>query len=249
MWTENRIANIQKNWWFFFQRSWNLFSNSFIKTQSMAAYFSLFTRLCLASVSQYIQLFAITELALHSTAHIPVSAQAVLIAHCCVVAVSDGCAPGAGLGHSVGQSHRHDGTGHPEWTGLGWLRPTDCGLGMSDLVGRDKDTINVNCVLQYVYCMWACWPTDALKPETVTVFFELDLELGYPAWHCRRDLPWRTLSLLILLTFMMWCWGQIGHNILQCIHIANKHNLMRIPRHVSYLVCCRADPWVAIAGK
>ena len=44
----------------FFQQSWDLFSNSFIKTESMAAPFSLFTGLCLASVSKHIQLFTIT---------------------------------------------------------------------------------------------------------------------------------------------------------------------------------------------
>jgi len=41
-------------------QSWNLFSSSCIKIESMAAYFSLFTGLCLASVSKCINRFAIT---------------------------------------------------------------------------------------------------------------------------------------------------------------------------------------------
>jgi len=35
-------------------------SNSFIKTESKAVYFSLFTVLSLASISKYLKLFAIT---------------------------------------------------------------------------------------------------------------------------------------------------------------------------------------------
>ena len=43
--------------------------------------------------------------------HVSVSAQTVLLTQCCVVVVSDGCAPKAGMSHSVGQSHCHDGVG------------------------------------------------------------------------------------------------------------------------------------------
>lgn len=43
-----------------FQQSWIPFSNSLIKIESRAAYFSLFTGPCLYSVSQCTQLFAIT---------------------------------------------------------------------------------------------------------------------------------------------------------------------------------------------
>ena len=68
--TENGISNTWKNWWVvfgFFLKSWKQFSNCFIKTESMAAYFLLFTGLCLGSISQCTQLFAITESALHCT--------------------------------------------------------------------------------------------------------------------------------------------------------------------------------------
>lgn len=43
-----------------FLPSWNLFSNSFIKMESMTAYSLLIRALCLASVSKCIQLLAIT---------------------------------------------------------------------------------------------------------------------------------------------------------------------------------------------
>lgn len=52
------VANIPKNW--FFQHSWNLFSSSFIRTESMAAYFLLFTKLCLANISKCMKLLAVT---------------------------------------------------------------------------------------------------------------------------------------------------------------------------------------------
>jgi len=59
MLTENGVTNKQKNWWFVLQ-SWNLLLNSCIKMESTAEYFLLFTGLCLASVSKYINLFANT---------------------------------------------------------------------------------------------------------------------------------------------------------------------------------------------
>lgn len=51
----------------FFCQSWNSFSNSFIKMESSAAYFSLFTGLRLGNVSKSMCLFAKTELVLHCT--------------------------------------------------------------------------------------------------------------------------------------------------------------------------------------
>ena len=50
--TENGITIIQKKVWFF-QKSWNLFSNTFIKNESKTAYFSLFTELFLVNTSKY----------------------------------------------------------------------------------------------------------------------------------------------------------------------------------------------------
>ena len=44
----------------FFWQSWDIFSNPFTRMDSKAAYFSLFIRLCLASTSKCIKLFAIT---------------------------------------------------------------------------------------------------------------------------------------------------------------------------------------------
>ena len=55
---ENGVANIVKNEWPFGQ-SWNLFSNSLIKTAGVAAYFSWLTELCLAEISECLKLFAI----------------------------------------------------------------------------------------------------------------------------------------------------------------------------------------------
>ena len=54
------------NWWFF-RQSWNLFSNSFTKTESMAVYSLLFRALWLASVSTCNYLPSL-ESALYSTA-------------------------------------------------------------------------------------------------------------------------------------------------------------------------------------
>jgi len=65
---------------FFFLQSWNLFSNSFIKRESMTAYSLLFIGMCLASVSKYIQLFAITWV---STAqHCPVFSRCWVMSVC-----------------------------------------------------------------------------------------------------------------------------------------------------------------------
>jgi len=55
--TENGVANIQEN--LSFWKSWNLCSNHFIKTESKAAHFSLFTGLCLANTSKCMKLSAI----------------------------------------------------------------------------------------------------------------------------------------------------------------------------------------------
>jgi len=56
---KTKLQVYKKNWWFFWQ-SQSLFSNSFIKMESMAAYFSPFTGLSLCSVSKCIQLFVLT---------------------------------------------------------------------------------------------------------------------------------------------------------------------------------------------
>lgn len=56
----NGVTNIQNKMIFFF-KSWNLFSNFYIKMGSSAADFSLFTGLSLANVSKRITFFAITE--------------------------------------------------------------------------------------------------------------------------------------------------------------------------------------------
>jgi len=59
MLTENGVANKLQDWKFF-QQSQNLFSNFFLKTESMAAQFLLFTKLRLVNISKSINLFAIT---------------------------------------------------------------------------------------------------------------------------------------------------------------------------------------------
>jgi len=94
--TENGVANIPKNLWLFWQ-SWNIFSNSLSKHKLKLHIFFLFTGLCLASVSKCIQLFAITSV---STAlgppRVPVSAQTVTIAYCCLVVMSNRWGPRPG---------------------------------------------------------------------------------------------------------------------------------------------------------
>jgi len=83
MLTENGVANIQKkhNDFFFFLWSWNLFSNSFLRTKSRVAHFLLFTGLHLDNESKCVQRLAITwaGTALHLP-HALVPSQTVLIA-------------------------------------------------------------------------------------------------------------------------------------------------------------------------
>ena len=59
MLTGNGVEKKKKKWWLL-QESWHLFSNSFIKMESLVAYFLLFTVLHLANVSKCIKLFAKT---------------------------------------------------------------------------------------------------------------------------------------------------------------------------------------------
>lgn len=74
MLAENRVANIPKKD-DFFQQSWNLFSNSFIKMESKAVCLSLFTGLCSANVLICIH-FPYFELC---PCHIVISAQTAFI--------------------------------------------------------------------------------------------------------------------------------------------------------------------------
>lgn len=96
--TENRIIDTPKTW-LYFRQSWNLFSNSCIKTKSMDAYFLPLPGLCLANVSQGIQLFATMRV---STALHPVPFSAHAETHLYVVVVSNGCKPQGQVGCRTG---------------------------------------------------------------------------------------------------------------------------------------------------
>lgn len=84
--TEIEVSTIQKNWFFFFQQSWNIFSDSFLTIESRTVCFLLFRALCLATVSQCINLFAITwASSVLCPPHALVSAQMGLTVHQCLV--------------------------------------------------------------------------------------------------------------------------------------------------------------------
>ena len=81
-----------------------------------------------AAFSQYIKMHTIFAVTVAGAArHLPrdlIAAQTALIGHHCVVAVGDGCTPGAGPSCSVEQSCRHDGMGQgmaAGWTGPGHM--------------------------------------------------------------------------------------------------------------------------------
>jgi len=90
----------------FFQHSWNLFSNSFIRMESMATYFSLFRGLYLANITKCIKLFAI---AWFSTAQSPLL-MLVSVQTAVLLLLSTGCIPRVRASHLAGNSH-HSGTG------------------------------------------------------------------------------------------------------------------------------------------
>jgi len=128
-----------------FWQSWNLFSNSCIKVQSRAAYFSQF----LGLYSQHIQLNTIICHNWVRTAlcppHVPVLAQTVPISCCCVISVGDGWAPEARLCHSaVQRHHRYIGnTRNCLWCGL-WLALSETQLAPVSLIRT--------CLLPKAYC-------------------------------------------------------------------------------------------------
>jgi len=110
----------------FFFSNLETFSNSFTKTESTAAYFSLITGLWLTTVSKCIQLFDIIWVT-HCTEPFPCpgfspdSADGTTVSGCC-------WAMGAcsGPGRSVGQSHCHDGAWQELdslWAAPGCLQP------------------------------------------------------------------------------------------------------------------------------
>jgi len=77
--------------------------------ESVAAYFLLFTGLCLASISKCVQLFVITSVS--TAVYLPCFQLSV---NCTLIRLllSDGCKPGAGMGLSVGKRyHCCDGRG------------------------------------------------------------------------------------------------------------------------------------------
>jgi len=85
-------------------------SNSFIKTESKAVYFSLFTVLSLASISKYLKLFAITWVStpLHPPCALD-SIKTVETAHWCLVAAEQ-WVPAQGQARLLGgKSCCHDG--------------------------------------------------------------------------------------------------------------------------------------------
>jgi len=127
MLTENGVTNINL-WFFFFWQSWSLFSNSCIKTECTAVYFSLFTGLCLTSVTKCRKLFARTWVSteLHSSRTL-ISAQTVPITYRCLIVESDECVPG----HSTGKN-RHQGAGHDasHAGAAGWTCLSKCSSGV-----------------------------------------------------------------------------------------------------------------------
>ena len=114
-----------------FLQSWNPFSNSFIKTESTAAYSSLFRGLCLANIPKCIQLFAITAV---STAQRYPSCALVSVDTDGWMLLSGGSVPGATLWWRAA-TFIVWGRG---WAALpyilGSMWPTGCGLDMHALV-------------------------------------------------------------------------------------------------------------------
>lgn len=95
--TENQVTDIQKIHDFFFPPLKPVLRFLY-HNGNTASHFSLFLKLCLASVSQWISLFVITWIstALYPPPYPVVSAQTVLMAHTEVqVMLSDGCMPRA----------------------------------------------------------------------------------------------------------------------------------------------------------